>query len=993
MKKRFAYLILVALSYSSLLAQFNPPTSCTNLDFSKGNFDGWLGNTSVYPPDWPDAKNCVSDNSNPKYVTVTCPKGTGKSCNGCFSLVSTKPTALSTAGKPLEQSGVPVIPPYLNTGIVPGRHTIMSQQGVTDPFTCGNVQTIPPGERYAARLGNGGRNPNPSAGDAWTRGVDYEWDYLSYTYVVSPSSALLIYKYAIVLQDPLNDPNNAPHTETIRPLFSVTVKDAQDSIIGKTCGKFDAIYTDTIAGFRTCDGPNWYKLGARAFNPVGTAYRSWTTVGVDLRPYIGQSITLQFLTKDCGWGGHFGYAYVNARCDAFVLKSKSCSGDVTVSAPDGFSYKWFPNKETTKDIILKGVPESGAAVSVELTSVTGCKSSITTTVYPTVVTASFTASEKSVCMNKKITFKNLSKSYDAGDNSDIPITQVRWVFGDGSDTVKTTDAVHSYTAPGNYTAKVMVVSERGCTSEYEETFNVQPGPTANFDWSDACVDKFIQFTNLSKVDAPQTITSYTWSYNGNTVNTKDAVGVKYNTGGVYTVTLGVTSTSGCTHDTIKPIRLWKLPMASFKANSVCVGEPTKFSDISIVYDADAKNTTWAWDFGDDTPKNSVQNSTHTYQFPGSYSVTLTVETDSGCFDDSVVVVVVNDKPLPNFLTTSACLGAPTVFTDMTPVSQNITAWAWNFDDKGATSTSQNPAHTYTNTAKYNPTLTVVTKDGCVGSISHPLALAPLPDADFDSDKYKGCAPLAIQFFDLSFAALSADSIVKWDWSFGDGGTASTQTPAHVYQNPGVYSVSLTITTAGGCTATHNWPAMIEAFDYPKANFEPSPAETTDDLPEIKFTNLSIDNASDYWYLGINDVTSELRNPIYSYPEPGTYDITLKIKNKNGCPDQITKQIVVKPTWSFYIPNAFSPDITGGVNDGFNGVAVNITDYQMWIFDRWGEKVYYTDDINKPWNGYKDNLIRSGDLKIVKQDVYVWKVKFRDSKGKLHERIGHVTALR
>jgi len=271
-----------------MMGQYSKPASCDNLDFRKGNFDGWVGRTSVYKPTDIDANNCSANTA----TQTVCPNESGLSCNGCYSLDG---KLIPPADRPLGP-----ISYYDSLGIVDGRHTIMTNP-VGDPFTCGNVLTIPPGEPFAARLGNGGRNPDATGTTqpGWTNGVGWQGEYLSYSYVVDKSNSLLQFKYAVVFQNPVA----VPHSDAVRPRFVATVKDEFGKIIGNTCGKFDAVYNEALPGFRTCSTAGGAK--GRPYATGNTVYRSWTTVGVDLRPYIGQKITLEYNTWELWMGWSF----------------------------------------------------------------------------------------------------------------------------------------------------------------------------------------------------------------------------------------------------------------------------------------------------------------------------------------------------------------------------------------------------------------------------------------------------------------------------------------------------------------------------------------------------------------------------------------------------------------------------------------------------------------------------------------------------------------
>jgi len=408
----------------------NPPANIDNLDFSKGDFTGWTGRQTVYKPDHPDANNCVNKSSNPNYKAVTCLDGSGYSCNGCFS------HPLYRKPVPPTSANVGPIPFYDKQIIEDGRLTIMSKPGEFDRFTCGNVPTIPLGEKYAARIGNGGINPNNTTfypqgctnpvpgllgscnyqpGQAgWTDGVGFQVDYLSRTFKVDSYNTLLYYKFAVVFQEPVDPVLKAAgkydgsHTKNISPRFVATVRDSANII-----EVFDVTSADTIPGFSECQPTDYLNLGGKVYGrDLRIVYLPWTTIGVDLRKYIGRNINIEFNTWDCGWGGHFGYAYVTAKSDTFAIKSKLVNGKMIVSAPDGFTYKWLPNNQTTKDIELPNY-QLGDSVSVELVNASGSKSVLGSKIYPSINTSINNASFKNA--------NNTLQIYPNPTNSELQI--------------------------------------------------------------------------------------------------------------------------------------------------------------------------------------------------------------------------------------------------------------------------------------------------------------------------------------------------------------------------------------------------------------------------------------------------------------------------------------------------------------------------------------------------------------------------------------------
>ncbi len=944
-------LVLVAgyLCFSVFtFAQVQKPSSCDNLDFSHGDFTNWTGHTSIYPAGVP---GCGIDNPTPPYAS----RGTG------------------------------VFAYYYNTGIVNGRQTIMSAP-IMDPFTCDNVSELPPNEPYCARLGNGGFG-------FWGDGVEYQRDYLSYTISVTAATSLLTYKYAVVLQDPTHDPaSGGPHPPPLRPRFITSIFNSSGSLIDPTCG-YLYVYVDTLVnGFRNCPYAQWRAEGDSAHADVETVYRAWTTVGVDLRSYIGQDVTLQFETWDCGVGGHFGYAYVSARCDSFSVQTQTCStnGSVGLTAPDGFSYKWFPSGETTRSITVFH-PNPGDSVYVNLTTENGCQTSVGTKIYPTIAKANYKVNPLVVCLKDSFAFKDSSFSYYTGNNSQIPILNWNWNFGDGM-VSSIPNPNHTYSIAGTYTVNLTIVNANGCTDSIQKVVQVLPTPVADFLTSDVCAKTSASFVDLSQISGSQVIKDWTWVFKDNNdtsllQNTSHA----YYTPGTYRVNLFVTTDHGCTDSISKTIKIWPSPRADFSTTEVCIGDTTFFSDQSLKSDNADNIMSWIWDFGDNSSFSSDRNPSHLYLKDSTYQVELIVTTAKGCIDDTTINALVHPRPTASFTANPLCKSSPVTFQDLSTPAGAIASWNWNFGDiQNTTSNVQNPTHSYDSSMVYYPKLVVASAYGCKDSFRMPVDIPPLPIVSFNADRYDGCSPLCVNFIDLSFSG--SDSITTWNWTFGDGDSSALKGPPHCYPNPGAYSVSLSVGTSKSCKQNLSWSDMIHVYPHPKADFIANPSETSETTPFIKFTDKS--DSADYWRWSFGDNTQGAlaKDTSHTYSQSGTYKVWLYVSNQYGCIDSIAQEIVITPEWSFYVPDAFTPN-DDGKNDGFIAVGVNLQDFEMRVFDRWGSLIYYCSDITKPWNGMVNNGADGDGSKIAQQDVYVWKITFKDVFNAPHSYIGHVTLLR
>lgn len=228
--------------------------------------------------------------------------------------------------------------PFQYTGIASGRHTVISQQG-SDPNTGHQLPFLPPGENRVVRLGN--------------EQVGKQAEAITYQFTVNPDYAILLLKFAVVLEDP-------GHPAPAQPRFVVRVLNNAGQLV-EDCAEYDVTAAGDIPGFQTYTS-GWYNV----------RWRPWTNVGIDLSDYAGQPIRLQFVTYDCDYWGHFGYAYFTASCMSNKLALSGCNGSqVTLVAPSGFeSYAWDNGStSTTATYTVNGTTTANCLI----TSATGCQ--------------------------------------------------------------------------------------------------------------------------------------------------------------------------------------------------------------------------------------------------------------------------------------------------------------------------------------------------------------------------------------------------------------------------------------------------------------------------------------------------------------------------------------------------------------------------------------------------------------------------------------------
>jgi PKD repeat protein len=612
----------------------------------------------------------------------------------------------------------------------------------------------------------------------------------------------------------------------------------------------------------------------------------------------------------------------------------------------------------------------------------GCTNTISqpVTVY---AQASANFSATTVCVNTPATqFTDLSTGASTWS----------WNFDDPASGPLNTSALqnpsHVYSTAGNYSVTLIVASGQGCADTIVIPVTVNPKPAAAFNVSMVCFNNPTVFTDQSGGNPVQ----WDWDFGDTPPATSNLQNPShtYYAPGTYTATLIVTNASGCKDTIQQVVTVNPLPMANFSSNTVCFGNPTCFTDLSTISSGNV--TGWSWNFGDPSSPNNIsnlQNPCHVFTAPGNYVVILTATSNNGCQSTTNLPVIVNSLPVASFTAPAVCLNANTVFNN---TSTNSSSWYWDFGD-GGNSTLQNPIHVYQGFGTYVVTLIASSSAGCLDTVIDTLTVYALPVVNFKSDTV--CFGKPSSFTDLSIVPLG--TVGAWNWNFGDpasgaNDTSSLQNPVHVFSAPGTYTVTLTVTSNNGCVSTLSMQAMVYAL--PNADFSYDPASPLQLADLAEFTDLSSGGASQWnWWFG-DDSTAASQNPTHLYGDTGVYIITLAIVDNHGCVDTIQKPLEVAD-YTFYIPNAFSPN-GDGRNDFFFGVGIGIREYEMWIFDRWGNRIFYCTKQGLPqmipclWDGKVDSGF--SDTKV-QEDVYVWKVRLINIFDKEFNYVGTVTAVR
>ncbi len=510
----------------------------------------------------------------------------------------------------------------------------------------------------------------------------------------------------------------------------------------------------------------------------------------------------------------------------------------------------------------------------------------------------------------------------------------------------------------------LIVSVNSCTAMATTNAVINPLPTpVALSNAPVCEGQSLNFTGSGGV-------SYNWTgpfFTSNQQNPGILVAGMPNNG-AYVLT--VTDVNGCINSTNINIVVNALPVVGIAGSTVCANQ--------IITLGATGGTGYAWT-GPAGFTSNLQNPTipnANTGMAGTYNVTVT--NANNCVNTNFVNVVVNNLPTP-----TAANNGPLCLNQV--LNLNATggltySWAGPAGYFGGGAT---PSFTATNTnMSGNYTVTATDNIGCTGTAVTPLIVNPLPNVAIVSQNNKGCVPLCATFT----CATSPGASVSW--VFGDGASLNGVSTNNCFKSAADYTVIANVTDLNGCFNNNNF--VVNAYPVPVADFNFAPLKPIANGEPVVFTDATHNGtiANWNWYFtntASANTQSNVQNPQFIFAETGTYPVVLVVKTDKGCSDTIIKAVFVGEDYGIFVPSGFSPN-GDGLNDVFQPKGFGVTKYEFEVFDRWGEKVFTTNDFSRGWDGTIKGL-------NVKDDVFAWRIKLTDTFGKSHELTGHVTLIK
>ncbi len=427
----------------------------------------------------------------------------------------------------------------------------------------------------------------------------------------------------------------------------------------------------------------------------------------------------------------------------------------------------------------------------------------------------------------------------------------------------------------------------------------------------------------------------------------------FSTNGSHLVTLQ--NVFGCDSTIILNLTVYPLPILNSNSESICYG------DTAVLQPSGANSYTWVPSLGFWNSNNEYSVSTNT-----SVSLNLIGVDLNGCSNSIQVPITVLN--LPNVQISSNnltyCLG-----DQITLSASGATNYQW---PEFIPSVASQQNFQAIQSATYH--LIGIDGNGCQNEDSISITVNPIPQLSATPDQ-EICLG--------EFAQISVSGAVSYVWSPEGSGSVNSFNPTQTttYTIIGINSFN--------CTSQIN--ATITVHPNPIANLDASPLVTTTDSPFVTFFNNTIGSVNDVIYFGDGSAVDFFQGKIdHTYPySQGNYLVTLVTENQFGCIDSVQKTIQIKSYQFFYVPNTFTPN-GDEVNQLFYPIISNgydLTKFSMEIYNRWGELIFRTENIEQGWDGFYRGV-------LCPEGVYTWKINLKESKNDYYREVtGHVNLFK
>ncbi len=560
-------------------------------------------------------------------------------------------------------------------------------------------------------------------------------------------------------------------------------------------------------------------------------------------------------------------------------------------------------------------------------------------------------------------------------NNSVGAGSYMWDFGDPTTTNDTSSAfTPSYTYPdtGVYTVTLIAFSSINplCNDTSFGTVTILPEFVLNMNFLNEVCSQDVAFSSSTFLDTTSSVI-YQWNFGDPAIlsDTSDLMNPNYTyqNPGTYTVTLIAFSPTNVGCNDTNTVTVTIFPEFNLTASFIdnpCSGDVSFLGSSS--YDG-LFNVHYFWDFGDPailTDTSSLSNTNYTYLNTGTFSPTLIAYSDSpACGDTSQLTLTI----YPAFVSNMSFINEPctqdVIFTSSTSLdSLSTVVYDWDFGDltiQSDTSNLMNPNYTYQDSGTY--TVTLITYSPNLNGCSDTSTIIIPVFLEFTLDKSFTNNPCSHDFNFFGNSSYDGLYDTHYFWDFGNQtsltDTSSLPNSVYTYPNAGTFTTTLiAYTDSPACgDTTQLLVTVLPSFEFNQSFLEKKCTHNVEFFASTSLDGLVATNY--FWDFGDGQSSP---NPIidHTYPAGGAYNIVLTVNTGNGCSDIYETTLTKDDLSEIFVPNAFTPN--GDRENDVLFVRGTLDEMSLSIYDRWGEKVFETNDQTIGWNGtYKGNLVDPG----------------------------------
>lgn len=559
-----------------------------------------------------------------------------------------------------------------------------------------------------------------------------------------------------------------------------------------------------------------------------------------------------------------------------------------------------------------------------------------------------------------VCFKDLAPLASAGSTD---VVSYSW-YGPGGYTSagqNTTVASATNVAPANYT--VVVTALNSCTQQAVASLSTYALPLVTATPTLICRNE--PFT-LAAGGA----LNYSWSGPAGTGSgpTLLIASVNAASAGIYTVT--GTDANNCSNVATAKIDTLPLPKISAAGSTVCIGNPATLIASGAV--------SYAW-----TGPAGYNAGGANAVIPAASSAATQIYSVVGTGVNSctqIATVMLDTWPLPLPVITAPtrlCLNTSLV---LQAAGAKTYTWTGPYSYSSTIKNVTIPLYNMKQAGTYS--LNVTDSLGCKNFTTASVKIDPLPVGELlSSNRTNNCLPFCA---DYQLKSTGLSPIVSSSWIFNNKAFTG-DTFSICMSKSSSNAVVGNVTDAIGCVNTLTF--VVATHPSPVADFLYSPEKPIENLEPVVFNDNSTGEKLTKWnwfFVSNKGFLSSGQNTSYLFENAGTFPVALVVTNSWGCADTIIKTVIVEPDFNLFVPNAFTPN-GDGVNDVFLPKGRGIDQYSLSIYNRWGDKLFESNDPAKGWDGQPNS--KASD------DAFIWTIKGIDAKGKVFEKTGHVMVVK